>query len=281
MKKILLIITLTLLLSGCLISQNYFKIGTKYLQSGNYILADSFLTIHTSQFPKDYNSLYNLGIANLFLHDTIKACACFLIPNYLVEKDKGAMTLYAEYCSETDTIYYDKKFSLSDKENSKYYEVIFHHKYDDIITGKIHHKKHFEAFAELDLQSFRVVPYTSDIIGIYNLDSTNTKVYRYSFAPPLYPDGKLVLEKSIHESPYYQKAQEILNNTHTEALVNIRISKTGNILSTELLEVRPEFENFDELANYINLIYTHLSIFEPGKFRDEYVEFNLTDVITF
>jgi hypothetical protein len=277
--KIIKFSTFLLFLVNYCNSQDYFKIGIDYYNKGNYVMADSFLTMYVRQNPKDINAIYNRGIVRFYLHDTCTFCHDLYSINNPYEIDKQALDLYFNYCGKTDTIYYDKKFVESNKANSRFFEVIEYHKYLNQTTGKIHDGK--RKFEVTKINFAQIKSFKTDIFAFYQMDSDSNKVYIITDTPPSFPEGDEALNEFIISNQYFQEAKTTLNLQGFVVTVELTIDKFGKIKGTKVINVRPQISKIDELSKYIGLIYKSLPSFNSGKLKGQNVDFKLVDNIRF
>ncbi len=278
MRTLLLIYLLTQLVL-ITYSQDYFQQGKDYFQKGDYYIADSFLTLHLDKYPNDNNARFNRAIANLYLNDTCSFCRDLNYINNPYEQDIEALNLYFENCGKTDTIFYDKKWIISDKSNYKFYEVKEQHRCQDIITGKVHDKN-----LKAEIWSFNLYgskSFKTDLFAIYYLDSNDTKIYTLTDSPPSYPGGLESLLNDVSNSPYYSEAREKLSIPDKRIKIELLINQNGKVKVLGVETISPDLEFMNQLKQYIELIYSKLIEYNPGKLKGTNVDYKITDFIRF
>ena len=246
-----------------LLGQNHFKTGNDFFQRGDYAKADSFLTLYVKDHPLDINARFNRGVSRLYLKDTCQFCMDLYKIINPYETDKQALKLYYTYCGNTDTIYFNKNFEVASKANYKYFEVFEHHKYFNFISGKIHDKRRKAEVTNIRLS--QISSFRTNICAVYQIDSNNTKVYSICEYPPTFPGGSEELDKQISASQYFQQALISLNQTKVSVMVELTIDTIGRPIHADILNVRPPMDNIRELSQNVNMIYTNLPNFSPGK----------------
>jgi hypothetical protein len=277
--KIIITISILLFLGISSQSQNYFKQGTDYLQNGNYYLADSFLTLHLEKIPGDRNARFNRAITKLHLNDSCSFCNDLYAINNPWEQDVEALDLYFEYCGKTDTIFYDKKWNISDRYEYRYYEVMEYHKCSDLINGKIHDIKLKSKISSLSIHQTEL--FKTDLFAFYYLDSNKNKIYTLTDSPPLFPGGIESFYTAIENSPYYAEALENLNIPNKLIKIQLLISKSGHTEILEIESISQDNDFMEALTDYIELIFSHIPNYKPAKLKGKEVDFRKREVISF
>jgi|GEM_PF-1436815 len=272
---LLVIIVFTGLYSN---SQDYFKLGTKFFNEGNYQLADSFYTIYLTKQPIDINGIYNRGVSRLYLHDTCTFCMDLYKINEIVEIDKKAQELYYQYCGRADTIYYNKYFELSTKSEYRYFEVIQHHRYLQKITGKIYDKKRKIEVSPVSLS--QIITYRTNVFASYTIDENGEKLYAITDCPPSLPKGSTISE-DVKYSDYYQDIKKSLSLTDVSVFVSFVINNNGEIKNIKIEKTRPKIEITDNLLKGLQTLYSQLPKYTPGKLKGRNINYSMMDIIKF
>ncbi|MCX6236311.1 MAG: hypothetical protein NTY07_01950 [Bacteroidia bacterium] len=284
MKKHLLTIVFFVLIfhlnGNC--QEDYFSLGNKFFQQGNFRMADSMFTldIYKRSSPDCY---FNRGVARLYLKDTTGFCSDMENAD-LIYSDKEAVLHYNRFCcKQVDTVYYDKKYKKTIKGKHRFFEVVKDLKYSNQIYGEAHniYSIYTKVSADGSSSTFNLNEIETDIYATFFLKDSS-RIYYSTITPPKtlgYDDLKLskeLIDKSI--SAKYNSF--IVKNKLTSVrlfysyIVNTsgtieNISFLGNDKNIDISEIN------DVLKKDVEMGLEKIK-YKPGSFRGEVASFYKT-----
>ncbi len=280
MKKYLLLILLTGSIN--VYSQEYFIKGNNCLIDNQYRIADSLYSISISKF-ETRDAFYNRAVARFYLSDTCDACIDLerLSREYY---DKESIILFNNYCCDkVDTLFYDKKYNISDISNYKYYEITKQIKCGNKHVSTIHNRKLMNArviwnkFHDAPIGLFEI---RTDIIASYILNN-GQKVFNYIYKNhPITSNEQelselkkrtvILLENKYNLLKEKNKIKEIT------VLVHFIINEDGSIQKPDKIETIPQINYYGkelDFKNDIIKVMNHYPNFNPIKFKKEKVQY--------
>ncbi len=276
------IIFVLLLYSLSMSAQDYFKEGVKYYRQKNYVMADSMFTKQLNVNPSDQNVIFNSGIVKLNLKDTCAFCNDMYIL-YHTFQDKNAEKLYFLLCGRNDTMYFDKHYLPSDKHHFKYYEILEHHKYTNLLNGlygEIHApKSNHRLTIASTIYPLSKIP--NDIIATFCLYGDSTREYLFTQSPPSFPGDEDAKLKYVLHSPYYIQAMKELKLHHVVVDVQYIIDKDGKIKDITVTEINGKTDNIEELKKLTKLIIANMPTQIPATFMGEKVDYLKSDFVSY
>ncbi len=281
-----IIVFLTVLSSFSYAQTNDFNLGTKYLNEGEYKLADSLLKSYVMAHHEDRNAWYNWAITKFYLHDTLSFCKKLHTINSPYVIDKEAEKLYFNYCGTTDTTYLTKKFEPANRIKFRYYLVKEYHKYDELTRYKLHSKRKRKDITVIGMES-GISSYYTDVLTIYQVDSNNNKIYSLTLNPPSFPktaspnSTQFNIEKLLQTQYYNRQINDSLHLVGKSVNFDIIIDKQGIIKFERLNDVYPALEDTTVLVNYLKQQCNDLKRCTPARFRNEPVNYRLNLTLDF
>lgn len=264
--------------------------GNLYFASGEYAKADSLFSKSICNF-ETHDAYYNRAMVRLYMGDTCNACEDFAIMAKKYIDNESILKYHSLCCNRVDTNYFDEKFSISDKQNYKYYEVISWENCTRKIYGTLHNQKIKTTLLSLDASCDRLGGFNevkTNIIAFFTL-LNEQKVYTTLYGYNPVPENDFKLEavnrqaKRLLNSKYPEFKQK---NKSEEITVQISfvINENGMISNPEFIETRPFVnlgEREDEFKQDIIDIINHYPLFKPAKIKNTYVKFRNTSTIVF
>lgn len=200
----------------------YYAEGTKALQDGNYLLADSLLT-KSLDFGERFDNMYNLAVAKLFQADT--ASCCNILRRTEFEREQDAKDLYYPMCGRADTVYMDKKFAdrLDRDTISGQYVIYQKANYSD--TTLVIFRDESKKSKEKEMQLFGKQTDVLEIVGIaVILKQIDTVFIHIRNGHTIDPNFKKKLEGNI-----YRREAQLRFGFHKAILpINLIIDEEGN-----------------------------------------------------
>ena len=277
-------------LSGDNKSLKLYKLGTSLIEQGKYQSADSVLTLVLNKF-KNEDIYYNRGIARLYKGDTCAFCEDMNIAANKYFDDEARKLSNRLCCFKVDTIYYDKKFNISNQSHYKYLEETQYKKSSNQKIVLLH-----ELDAKVDqpaidfgsdggLVNFQM-KLTDIIAEYYYIDSVK---YYYSTTKPAYISNKSQYDDfkekaKLFLSAKYQALKDQNSGAKLSVYVELKISPTGEITDGKFLAIFPELKLGDketDLKNDILNIIRHYPKATPASFKGKKVHFIANDYIDF
>jgi hypothetical protein len=264
--------------------------GTKLVEIGKYKEADSLLTLALCSY-KNENIYYNRGISRLYNADTSGFCGDM---NTAANKyfDAGARQLFNTLCcTKVDSIYYDKKYLITDHSNYKYLEEIQHVKESGDIYGTIHQRNKklpvetIDYGCEKNIVSMRTL--TTDIIAVYQMmDSTKFYFKADNDARTERVNQYVAMKDEI--ASYFEIKYKSLKDINSADKITIyyelRVSDKGEIIDGKYIGIFPEISingYEQEIAKDVKDILKRYPKVKPAKYRGENVNFRAYDFIEF
>jgi len=295
MKKFILLLSLFLLAASCY-SQLFkadeagvrlFSIGTELIKTGDYKEADSILTLSLCSY-KNENVYFNRALARLFSNDTVGFCQDVEMAASKYFDRQSEVMFDSLCCNKVDTIFYDKKRTISDKADFRYFEVVKYPKYDSLVYGSYHDKKtnvptlSYDYGCENKILGINLLK--TDVIAAYIIEK-GIQYYYLSTKEPLVLN--LTALDNLKEKAKSELAAKYSNLKHESFTGNIKvyflvyIDKEGNIIKLKMEGLYPEI-NFDsddltELDRDIHNLVKEYPKISPAKFFDEKVRFMKID----
>ena len=269
-------------ISGKKSGKDLFLIGSKSLENGNYHEADSLLSLALCSY-KNESVYFNRGISRLYKTDTIGFCEDMKTASNKYYDSEARQLFNRTCCNKVDTIYYDRKFNLSDKNRYKYLEEIQYIRKTSQKIGTIHEHNRRNEVASVDYGCEKSIiglsRRTTDIIALYTLIDT-TKYYSLTTELPSVYDietyQKLNDKCKLYFSEKYKSLKKTNDNEELSIYFEIKISKIGKIIDGKLLGIIPviAINSFkDELEKDIKDIVKIYPNFKPAKFFGKEVDF--------
>jgi hypothetical protein len=299
MKKYIFLLTISLLTTsiyGQLFKQDeagiaLFSVGSELIKQGYYKQADSILTLAMCSY-KNENVYFNRAMARLMQTDTAGFCDDVEIAanKYFDKQSEGMYNSLC--CKKVDTIYYDKKRTVSDKTNYRFYEVIKYPKNDSIIIGCFHDIKskkqviNFDYGCENKMLGLNFL--TTDIIAAYIImneikyyyDSTNNPLI---FNTTAYDNFKE--SAKIQLAAKYSKLKTENKKDSLTIYFMIYLDESGKVVKVMLEGFYPEIsydsDDYKSLEkDVLNLVKEYPKIV-PAKFFNVKVRFMEYDFFEF
>lgn len=268
----------------------FFNKGSELIKTGDYYSADSILTLALCSY-KNENVYFNRGISRLLLKDTIGFCEDMDAAANKYFDAQAEQLFNKTCCKQVDTIYFDKKLQISNKDKYRYYEIIKVFKYDSVTKGTFHDIKHSEGIMSVDFgcnDSFLGArSKQSDIIAIYVIDEKGKNyiktqkpisIINYTAYEHLMKQAKTLLESRYG---YLKKESD---SEKLEVYFSIYFDKEGEITSVEFLGIYPELNiDYDEDTLEADLLHIakHYPKIKPAKFFKQKVQFIAIDYVEF
>jgi len=245
------------------LSIDYYKMGTTEMQNGNFVKADSILTLSINLLPYKDN-LFNRSIARMALNDTCGFCNDVLFASKF--DDKESEKLYNDFCQKSDTTFYNRKMDIVNNDEYRYYKVqsIIKCTGDTIVI--VHDKK-----SKGKVYRLSYGPITSpepnwiDIIGIYKMVN-NREVYVFLIDKPRIVNESNPIIKFINDN------LDLSPDIKRTIKINFIVTPEGKISDYELF---PEDLSGDLKQKITLLIYSMTEI-KPAKIlgKKVYYEFS-------
>lgn len=264
--------------------------GTKLVEIGKYKEADSLLTLALCSY-KNENIYYNRGISRLYNVYTSGFCSDM---NIAANKyfDAGARLLFNTLCcSRVDSIYYDKKYLITDLTNYKYLEEIQYVKESGNIFGTIHQRNKKNPVESIDygceknIVSMRTL--TTDIIASYQMIDSTRNYFKANTNASIEKVNLYVALKEEIKSYFdikYKGLKELNGVDKISIYYELRVSDTGKIIDGKYIGIFPEISIYgyeQELAKDIKDIVKRYPKLKPAKYRGENVNSIAYDLIEF
>lgn len=273
-----------------LFSQDYYNLGTKALMNKNYVAADSLLTLSIFNFETS-DALINRAAARVYLSDTLSACDDLYMMAFIYLDEKAIELYHNVCCTDVYTIYYDKRFEISDESNFKYYTIVRHSKYDSISFGTFHKKGAKFNVMSIEKWSNKISilsEISTDIIGRYYLKN-NRRIYtKTAYEIPIVSNetelNRYRSRAKIFLNAKYGDLKKDLNVDEIEILVKFIVNTAGEIEDVRYSNTYPELDldaQQNEFENdVINMIYS-LPMMKPAKLVNTKVDFEVIFKVIF
>lgn len=251
-------------------SQDLFETGLKYMETGQYSLADSVFGLYLTQYPNDLSGYFNYGSTKLLLGDTCAFCDIMYLVSHSFQ-DKQAEELYYVYCGSADTVYRDKNYLKCEKAKARYTEVIENHKCRDYKTVFVHDKRNKNGviLANPDITNLQ----STDIIAVYLLFNDDSTLFTFTKTPPEYIGGLDVKRRYMENNPYVKEAKEKLNTSKLVVSIEYIVDKTGSRNNLKILRTNKPVSQMDILEKYIKLIFESLPRESPAQYQYQNVNY--------
>lgn len=298
MKKIA-ILSIMILLSTSIYSQlfkpdplglDYFTKGSNLIESGDYIGADSLLTIALCSY-KNENVYFNRALSRLLQNDTLGYCQDL---NIAANKyfDPQAENYYNKICcKQVDTIFYDKSRIKSTKSNYRYYEVIKYPQFDTLVNGTFNDIKSSNPRINVDFgcdQSLiGLYSSTTNIIASYQIED-GVKYYSISttavsiFNSTAYDELKNRAKNFLSSKYQNIKSENKVDNLKVFFLVYF--NELGNVVKVKYAGFYPEVilnsNKFELEKDLLSIAYNYPKV-KPAKFFKENVSYIAYDFVEF
>jgi hypothetical protein len=263
--------------------------GTKLVEIGKFNEADSVLTLALCTY-KNEDVYYNRAISRLYRTDTTGFCEDMSIASNKYY-DPGARQLFNKLCCyKVDSIFYDKKYLVTNSSNYKYLEEIQCIKKDGDKIGTIHERDRKMPLQSLEfgcenLLGMRTL--TTDIIACYKLTDSTRNYFRTTDVPVMEKVTQLKELKEKLRSYFtvkYKALKDQSNLGHISIYYEFTVTNKGEIIDGKYGGISPlvsitgyetelEKDVQDALRKYPKL--------KPAKFRGENVNFMAYDYIDF
>ena len=277
--KQLPILVLLMLCSCVLRAQNIYTVAQSYFEKGEYIVADSLFRVYLKEEPKDLNAHFNLGVTRLYLGDTCTFCNEMLILRKAAN-DQDANKLYLSLCGTSDTLYFDKNYASGTTEKVRYMEVIEKDRCYDYKLVTVHDKKNMGksvSYNPYDIQN----PTKTDVVAVYRLYPDHRKVYTFSINEPIYKGGDAAKLEFKMSDPLIRQTKMDFNLENAVARIEYIVDKNGNIKDLTLVSANKPIDRYDDFKQRITQIVSGMPRYTPARFRDENVDFLVSDYISF
>ncbi|SKC24270.1 hypothetical protein SAMN03080601_03567 [Alkalitalea saponilacus] len=251
-------------LSITALTQSFYEQGTSYLQNGDFVKADSTLTLAIESMPFR-DAFYNRAIARMQLNNM--SGFCIDIKKAASLNDEEAEKLHTQFCLDIDTVYYSESFQRVD-ENPHLMEVIKKEKFYDLTEG------HFYDMTENEVARYRIqnehkwyglVPKMPKFIG------KEKTLQRFLQKNLKYPEN---------EKDAYQKYP----GNYTTVYIQYDIDTIGKVCNVIVLEERKEHTYKHISENFINeaiRVIESMPDFKPALFMNKPVNVRNSIPITF
>ncbi len=267
-----------------------FENGTVLLENGNFLGADSLLSLAMCSF-KNENVYYNRGISRLLQSDTLGFCEDIGIAANKYFDTESASLYNKLCCSYVDTIYYDRKFKQTSEKNYRYYEIIRKSRYNKTTTGVVHDIKSEKVKFNIDygcVNNLIDISYkTTDIIAVYEIKDLE-KYYRYCPKPvTVYNSDKyrnLISKAKKFLQIKYGDLKTENNIEELTVVFEITVASSGDILGVKYVGIFPEIqigEIEEELELDLMKIVNNYPKVTPASFKKEKVNFIILDLIKY
>ncbi|NQZ78005.1 MAG: hypothetical protein HRT61_18165 [Ekhidna sp.] len=283
--KIILIVSSLFLLRAQSFSQqfdprtiDFYKMGTRELENGNYNLADSLLSMGLF-YQKSPEVYYKAGVVKLLLGDTLSSCRLMNILKS--ENDENGKNLYYRICATVDTSYYNKNFTPTTEKKRKYTFIREELNYADYnlitIEGKRDISYRFKHFEPLEMVS-------SKAIAVYR-ETETSKIFTYCLKEP-YPINEQAHFKFKTDNKYeHDLIVELGLDYKLTITLNLIIDQTGHVTKGELFDHfyrSPVQYVLDEgiIESYIEQIVDEWPPYYPAKHLNRPVVFQKQETIS-
>ncbi len=280
-RHLILFLSLTVYCQVVL-SQDNFSKGVAAAQQNKYIVADSLFTEYLKTNPLDVNAAFNRANVKLQLGDTCVFCN-IMHEISVAYKDKEAWKLFTKICGKTDSLYCNDNFELTKDKKSRYLIVSIPNFCDKSYEVNIHDnkRKNVSIITSPDLFS----SYRTNVIASYRLNNDGYKTYLFLVdSNPIFPGGNEKKDLYKEMNIDIQQIKKELNLYHVVVNVVYIIDKTGNIKDLKIVRIKGDLkdeETIEKLKIYINSYFMNMPKHIPAKFRNENVDFQVQDMITF
>jgi hypothetical protein len=269
---------------------DYFNKGSKLIEAGDYIGADSLLTVALCSY-KNENVYFNRALSRLLQKDTLGYCQDLDIAanKYF---DPQAENYYNQICcKKVDTIYYDKSRVKSTKSNYRYYEVIKYPLYDTMVNGTFNDIKSSNPRINVDFGCDQSIiglySSTTNLIASYQIEDS-VRYYSISttaisiFNTTAY--GELKKRAKIFLSSKYQNIKSENKIENLKVFFLVYFNKIGDVVKVKYAGFYPEVilnVNKTELEKDLLSIASNYPKVKPAKFFKENVCYIAYDYVEF
>lgn len=263
--------------------------GTKLVEIGKFDEADSLLTLALCTY-KNEDVYYNRAISRLYRTDTTGFCEDMSIAANKYY-DPGARQLYNQLCCyKVDTIYYDKKYAISNSANYKYLEEIQFIKKAGEKIGAIHERDRKMPVSSLEFGSEKLLgmrTITTDIIACYKIDDSTRNYFRTTDVPVM---EKVTQYKEVKENlrSYFAVKYKALKDQssldHISIYFEFIVTDKGDIIDGKYGGITPvvSIDGYEkELEKDVQDALRRYPKLKPAKFRGEKVNFLAYDYVDF
>lgn len=237
------------------------------------------------------DSQYKQGIHRLYRQDTSGFCALL---NISVNKnlDNGAEKLFDTYCCKRiDTVYYDKNFRLSNKNNYRYYDVIQELKYSKDIIGQTHDINDKNYCKSKDLENFKetigIDMKASNVIALYYLKDSIKYYYFTKESTDISNKDKLADFKVRMAQIFNLKYKKLKTDNDLKEIsiyFELLITKNGNISEIKYLYAYPDIQVGSLKQEIEEVIKSNIKYYPnvtPAKFDGKRVNYIYYDFFTY
>lgn len=298
MRKIVLQITVLLITMSVnaqifhldSIGLNYYNKGSELINLGDFVGADSLLTLALCSY-KNQDVYYNRAVSRLLLADTSGYCLDLGIAANKYFDKQAAGLFNRDCCTRVDTFYYDRKRIKTDKSDYRYYEILKYPRYDSIINGGFHDTKSNEPVAGFDFGCnsafLGLHTSTTDMIAGYVIE--DSAKYYFKSTKPIYIQNETAYAdlKNRAKILFSKKYSGLKTENHKESMevfFKVFFDAGGNVVKVQYIGFYPEVEyigNIQELEKDLLSVAEHYPKVRPAKFFDMNVSCMVYDSVEF
>lgn len=137
--KLTIVTTLFLFCFINIQGQEYFDAGIKVLEKAEFRKADSLFSI-SIKLIETYDAYFNRAIARMGLNNIEGSCGDLLIMSDVFNDTESSQLYNTRCCLMVDTVYYNSKYEIVDREQFRNYRIRRVHKYSGDTTISYHRK---------------------------------------------------------------------------------------------------------------------------------------------